>query len=251
MEIGKLSQQLRDLVGRDINSTFGVSRLSDNTIRVRIGALQQGSNDFSMVPRSESVTVLLMVPKANADSSADVARLIHVTSISQLINTVTGNALIIKPPKNEAQDIQALRDAYFPKKFQNMHVPGHPDEALLSEGKFDRWWNYVLENDVDAFGFDLNNLVCSTLASNDYCTRGKYRYREFLWAELAALQPGYVVDSLRFEVPRARKPMFFPPQTVVLEDDGKSVANAKIYYGRALTASRLSCSCLRGHGRAC
>lgn len=246
--LGKLSQQLRDIVGRDINSTFAVSRLSDNTVRVRIGALQQGTNALTMVPRSESVTVIIMVPSEIARSEIPNSRRIHVTSISQLVNTQTGVELQQKPPSKESVDVQELRELYFPKELRN--------KEYLSDDKFNVWWNYVLENDVKHFNEELNKAVCNGSNNqiinqkkesdiSDYCTASmNYKYRETLWAELAALQPGYVTDSLRFEIPKTLNPTLFPSQSVILVDDGSIYSSARVYYGDNLTSSNL-CSALK------
>ncbi len=73
--------------GLDLNSLLTVARISDNTLRVRLGAMQQGSSRLAMVPRTHSITVLVMMPGAasrlhvvtrtvmvDADSGAELAR---------------------------------------------------------------------------------------------------------------------------------------------------------------------------------
>ena len=48
-----------------------MARLSENSLRVRLGALQQASARFAMVPRNHYVTLLLMVPEEAVLQRAD------------------------------------------------------------------------------------------------------------------------------------------------------------------------------------
>jgi hypothetical protein len=58
----KKQQALKRVLGRDINSLTTVARLSRDSFRVRLGAMQ-GSTDLEMmVPRTHNLTMLLMVP---------------------------------------------------------------------------------------------------------------------------------------------------------------------------------------------
>jgi len=51
------------LQARDLNSLLTVGRLSENTLRVRLGAMQEATADYAMVPRNHNVTLLVMVPE--------------------------------------------------------------------------------------------------------------------------------------------------------------------------------------------
>jgi hypothetical protein len=64
----KVSKDLQRFVGRDFNSLLALGRLSDNTVQVRLGAMQRGTLDnedhtYVMVPRTHNVTLLVLVPK--------------------------------------------------------------------------------------------------------------------------------------------------------------------------------------------
>jgi len=243
IDVGNLSQNLEELVGHNINSTFGLGRLSDNSIRVRVGALQ-GAKGFSMVPRTESVTILVMVPKAKAESNNPHDRLIHVISMSQFVDTNTGVGLQTKLITHDEQDVQTLRADYLPPPPEKKDLKRVRNRSI-SDDKFGTWWNYVLENRLDKFSKELDELVCDELQAGPlYCTNGKYRYKEQLWAEIASLQLGYTVDTLRFEVPRTPPAELFPEQAVVLTDDGARFAYARVYYGAGLRSSDL-CAALR------
>ena len=83
--------------GNDYNSLMTVGRISDNSIRVRFGAMQTASEDgkkkeYVMVPRTHFVTLLLMVPKENKSELTAVTRttLLDIDNGKETIITVTG-----------------------------------------------------------------------------------------------------------------------------------------------------------------
>ncbi len=57
---------VRSLLGREHNSLLTVGRLSDNTIRVRLGAMQQAGSIYAMVPRTHKITLIALVKKEDA-----------------------------------------------------------------------------------------------------------------------------------------------------------------------------------------
>lgn len=66
-EVERLLEELKSVLGRDLNSLLTVARLSDNTLRVRLGALSQAEARYAMVPRTHNVTLLILVAKEYAD----------------------------------------------------------------------------------------------------------------------------------------------------------------------------------------
>ena len=62
-EMEGYSDSLLATVGNDYNSLYSVARLSNNTIRVRMGAMLQNTAQYAMVPQNRDVTLLVMVPK--------------------------------------------------------------------------------------------------------------------------------------------------------------------------------------------
>src|SRR5262249_44903526 len=59
---------------------------SENSLRVRLGALQQATAKFAMVPRNHYVTLLLMVP-------ADAPPAVDLVAQTVLVDTETGQEL--------------------------------------------------------------------------------------------------------------------------------------------------------------
>jgi hypothetical protein len=60
--LSTLDQQLRSVLGRSLDSTFTISRESDNTIFARFGATNQGGSRYAMLPEAHNVTLLVFRP---------------------------------------------------------------------------------------------------------------------------------------------------------------------------------------------
>ena len=58
----QFNADLRSLYSSDLNSVLTVARVSDNTIRVRLGAMQQAGSNYAMIPRNHNISLLMMVP---------------------------------------------------------------------------------------------------------------------------------------------------------------------------------------------
>jgi hypothetical protein len=57
--------KIRTLLGKDLNSTFSISRTADNAVSVRLGAPRQPTAGYAMINRNHAVSVVLQVPKEN------------------------------------------------------------------------------------------------------------------------------------------------------------------------------------------
>ena len=213
-EFSKLSEKLDSALGRDINSTFTVGSLSDNTIRVRIGAFQQVNQEFAMIPRTESVTVLLLVHKDYVTSQE---RLIHIYVENEMRHASTGTALKPKPQKVDEREVDEIVALF---------------EIDLEKININNLWNHVLEHDWGGYRKELKR-------QDDV-----FMYKEQLWLELARLQPTYGIDIVAFQLPKKEPLRIFPAQTVLLHDDGKASTTAILRQGSGLDATHL-CAALQ------
>jgi hypothetical protein len=93
--ISDYDQLLRSVIGREINSLLTVARLDDSVLRVRLGALQQAGSAYAMVPRTHTITTLLLVPKeAVKDHEGKNGPLtLNVESYARFIDARTGKPL--------------------------------------------------------------------------------------------------------------------------------------------------------------
>lgn len=70
------------VVGLDKNSLVTVGRISDNTVRIRLGAENSGSSGLAMVPRSYNVSLVVLTRWNPTPNSKD-----RVTSLSVVTHT--------------------------------------------------------------------------------------------------------------------------------------------------------------------
>lgn len=188
---------LRDQVfGRDLNSLLTVARLSENTLRIRLGATQEATANYAMVPRNHNVTLLLMVPE-------DAPPLMEVVSKTVLVDTESGRELAADDGREELEVLRRFRkerrlDALELDTLRSMHALARQNDqagftALLRAG-----------------------LPAEQLAGLD---------QRSLWIELVSLVVGDQFASSLFELPGQGQDAevssaVFQGQTVVVEDDG-------------------------------
>lgn len=101
-----LAKAMRDEVfGRDLNSLLTVARLSENTLRIRLGAMQEATANYAMVPRNHNITLLLMVPEGAPP-------LMEVVAKTVLVDTEDGLALSAPDERERVERLERFRDAW-------------------------------------------------------------------------------------------------------------------------------------------
>ena len=182
------------LNARDINSLLTVARLSENALRVRLGAMQQASAQFAMVPRNHYVTLLLMVPE-------DAPAAIDLVAQTVLVDTETGEELAGTSDARIAELLAGVRARI-----------GRPE---LDDGALEDLLASVQRNDqtgyLEQLGAALGGEAPPGLAHE-------------LWLELVQLMVGSQFSSHRFELPGHGEweiqPEEFYAQTPLALDDG-------------------------------
>lgn len=74
--------KIRTLLGKDLTSTLSVSRTSDNTVAVRLGAPRQPTAGYAMINRNHTVSVIVQAPKECVT--------LDVSAAASLRNATTG-----------------------------------------------------------------------------------------------------------------------------------------------------------------
>ncbi len=182
------------LHSRDLNSLLTVARLSENSLRVRLGAMQQATAKFAMVPRNHYVTLLLMVPD-------DAPAAIDLVAQTVLVDTETGVELSGTPEQRVGELLSGVRAR-----------ARHPelDDAVLLQllGRVQRNDQVGYHEELRA---RLGGRVDPTLEHE-------------LWLELVQLMVGSQFTSHRFELPGHGQweilPDEFYAQTPLAVDDG-------------------------------
>lgn len=190
----RLTQSLDAISGQDLNSLLTVGRASDNVLRVRLGAAAQPSGRFVMLPRTYTVPVVLLVPKAS-----DGKRIEQVAAVSKtvFVNALTGKIRRGRVKWNEIEKLGPIRDTY--ELFQ------YPENVFaLSE--------FARNGDFPSF--------VKTIREADGGKESSTERLGKLWLEALSLRATEAIQTANVPLPVTRRGTAPPPQAGVLYDDG-------------------------------
>ena len=197
MVTGLLHGALREQVlGRDLNSLLTVARLSENTLRIRIGAVQEATANYAMVPRNHNITLLLMVPEGSPP-------LMELAARTELVDAETGAALG-SPKEDWTKEI--LERLSREERLGSLEPEAVRQLVDLAE-----------RNDQRGFAALLHERL-----PEGHPALGRERE---LWIQFVTLLDGSKLGSHFFELPGqgddvANSGEVFRNQTVVVQDDG-------------------------------
>ncbi len=213
VDLQKYSENMQTLLGQDLNSLLTVARVSENTLRVRLGAMQQGGIQYAMVPRTHNITLLVLLPKKTAEPGKE--RTVRVVSQSTMIDATEGDVLRSRTQKEvegmyleilEENDILYSSWPYSEKNNLWLKFLGN----LQGRAQQNNWNGYISD-------------FCSPdFEALDAVSRDKLkRYKEQLWLQLVSMQVGSRYATFRFQVPGADEPSpeFPKDQNFLAQDD--------------------------------
>lgn len=179
----------QQVLGSDLNSLLTVARVSDNTVRVRLGAMQQASAKYAMVPRNHNITLLLMVP----DGAEPTVRVVSKTT---LVDAETGYELPDRDPGEVDRALERVMESH-----EIEGVPARSLRPLVASAQ---------ANDQRAFDRAFERLFAADpeLAA----------YKDVLWLDLVSLMVGGRYGAAEFDLPpydptADRGTELIPPQT--------------------------------------
>lgn len=110
--LNKGLDELDSRLGSDRNTLVTVGRISDHTLRIRIGAQQQGSQKLALVPRTQNVSVVVFT-RAGVEQSNYIDRLSVITETT-FVDAQNGEVLESKYAKvtRSSEDINAVIALY-------------------------------------------------------------------------------------------------------------------------------------------
>lgn len=200
----RFSRNLERTFGRNINSLMTASRLSDNTYRVRLGAMQQVAVPLATIPRNHYVTFLLLAPCS--------AEEIQVFSTADWVHTKTGISLKPRSPRVLHGHLREIAKAA--KK-----VGLVADEAEATECLEDLW-PVVHNNRYDVFR--------TLFRENPHCFTSFHQRPNFpfegFWAEIASTFVGSRYTGTYFELPPRPAAAEISNRRSLLLDDKKRSA---------------------------
>ena len=252
-DFNKKYEEIQNLFGKDLNSILTVARVSDNTIRVRIGALKQVGTEYSMIPRTHNITFLLL--------SQESAGIIELLSNSSMIHVENGKELRVRTFEeyNELVDegISGYYENLLKAKDKIKNIGSKEIDSIKTKFQFE-----VETSDIEELGktvdvlekcyrdykelpncrlYDkhkrfLHKVVTKLLDyidQNDMDSFSKFAAYWFqfpdpqsfnqLWAELtSSVIVGSSYHITNFTLPKIEDPKIFSQNALLLDDDEKS-----------------------------
>ncbi|MFT7484510.1 MAG: hypothetical protein ACI9F9_000350 [Candidatus Paceibacteria bacterium] len=193
-----------DIQARDMNGLLTVARLSENSLRVRLGAMQEATADYAMVPRNHNITLLLMVPEELQGGIDLVGRV-------NFIDAETGEEL---PGTSEARLQGLLRD-----------VATANGVGSLDQQDLRALVGLAQVNDQPGFFGALSKMEDSET--------GEQASAYSLWVDMVSLLAGSQYFSSHFDLPQHGEQVTlsdsFFEQTALAIDDGEYTTLVDLY----------------------
>lgn len=92
VNVGRTSERLDRILGRDLNSLLTVARVSDHQVRVRLGAAQNTLSRFAMLPRTHNISLLVMYRPCEGRKIDSIAQESVISAVAKttFMNSRTG-----------------------------------------------------------------------------------------------------------------------------------------------------------------
>ena len=213
-KIDKVNEQLESVAGRDYNSAFTVARASHNTLRVRFGAMNQAQAQYSMIPQTHNVTLLLMVPKEMCQQK-----------VPQMVRLVLRTSFVDARDGTELEDDRDWDEKELGKVLKAHGIDKEREERKSKE-------NIGL----------LRHLV----AANNYTGFREHvktiPYPESLWVDLATLRERSRYQTATLTLPKHEPVLGLEGQKPLLLDDGKSTISTTLVGIRDIIPKKLQVS---------
>ncbi|PKN18938.1 MAG: hypothetical protein CVU71_09105 [Deltaproteobacteria bacterium HGW-Deltaproteobacteria-6] len=245
-EFQKKYENIQNILGKDFNSILTVGRVSDNTMRARIGALKQIDSGYAMIPRTHNITFLLLAHKN--------AKYVEISSKATMVNVKDGKELPGRSGLNLLFD--ELIDAYVEsKQIKECHLDDFAAKADIKELMMnvqiahnncsnkedlqkclqDHGWNKNL--------YKLLQEMSDDIEANDWREFNKLArcltpYPDQLWTDFVSkVYAGTQWDVTRFSLPEKKAQELYD-QVAVLQDDGVNTSTI-LLRGKNLNVSEL------------
>lgn len=214
-----LTNDLQAALGKDLNSLLTVARMSDNTVRVRLGAMSQVESGHAMIPRTHNISLMVLVPNQ--------VNHVKVMTEAEFRDVESGKALAQRNQSKLLADIKGVWNKY--------DLP-----ALRNEDYF-RVANAIYFNDFAGFSELMTEMEQKVETGKPYpfSTLNLFTY---LWVDLVGTRAGSSFSQAGFDVPKSTPaPLATCPeqQTPVLFDDGSSTS-AALHSGNHLDPAKMT-----------
>jgi hypothetical protein len=212
-------EKLQTVLGHNLNSTFMVARVSDNTIRCRFGAAYQSQSEYAMVPQTHNVTLLLLMPNTVVSDRDSTNRTVRLVAKTSLVNAKNGCVL---PSQTGAESYEEMKEI----------LTRYEVKGCYSEAQEHKLFSDLAANKYPEF-------------TNDFLAlRPVSHYTEAAWVDMISLRDKSPFSSATFTVPQYDPTLLTnnfggANQAPLLIDDGKSATTVTLVDSVDLTASQI------------
>ena len=212
-QIDRFIDNLQAVVGQDLNSVFTVGRLSDNTLRIRLGAARSGPNQYAMIPRTHNVTLLILTDdkKVLTDNGTAEIQMIGKTTF---VDAVKGRPL---PARSRSIGRRMARNMLKDHGF-----------SAVSKTQLEELLNYTQLNNYARYESTLKSINNNAF----------YPFSRTLWTDLLSVREGSQYTTATVEL-RKPSPPSLEEQTPLLVDDTKTATTVDLYGGQNLNMVQL------------
>lgn len=228
-KVGSARDNIAQALGADINALSTVGRVNGNTIRVRLGAANTGTSKFSILPRANNITVLVLVP--TREILGYEPRVVPISMHTRLRHVETGKVL----PDLDSR-ARAERDKRIQEIVDTFDLARKIDS---SEGSLKKRREIAvnilseLSGPVAAANYDqfITKITAVGWTSN----------RDTLWTDLASIRSGYGYATAAMWLPE--RPVIAwpdPSQSPLVLDDTKAQASARLRGAKVLASGQVS-----------
>ncbi|MDK2742879.1 MAG: hypothetical protein NDI90_08180 [Nitrospira sp. BO4] len=228
--VDRLKEDYRNEVFSELNSLFTVGRVTNNTIAARFGAVREGKTEYTTIPRTHNVTLVLMVPSEFIGEKTNEVRVVARTTAR---SASTGEEMKHQGRHDRQEAVADLVQEFVPsdKKIDFDRNRKCTDVADPSRKVpcTQAFLEIVWMNDFDKF----HNYLKDPKEAGWYEYIG--RFERDLWMDIADSMDNSHYAGVRFQLPNSRT-IELPKdnQTIFLVDDGKTATQATLVGGVGL-----------------
>lgn len=218
---GSLQDQIAAALGNDLNAVSTIGRLNDSTIRVRLGAVNQASNRFSMIPRANTVTLLVLAPNAGAlGYPEDKPMYMPVSMRTRLREAVSGKLLPDVTESESASRTRMMKSVADDYRFVGIANGSSCGADGTKDGII--WYLAQMVTMGDYLGF----YQCAHNASGTVRDNNLY---DALWSDVGAFSSGYGFSTTNVQLlPTSYAILPDSRNVVLLQDDTRLRATARL-----------------------
>lgn len=165
-------RELEESLAYSVSSALTVGRASSNTLRVRLGAHRVARDSFEMVPRTHSITALLLVPEGCGS--------VNLVARTDLADPRSGRILRARSNKEAAKSARSAVCKYWSEG--TCRITGDKVDVLVGAAQTGQW---------PAF----------TAALEDQRSQLTLDAPEQLWLDLVSSRVGSSYSSVNVELP--------------------------------------------------